>query len=346
MLREKFPTMKMFKEAKEQSKGHMIILEILIYFVVLVVSTLLSYVPSLIYYMYKWARDPDVINLVNDYNNGLYTYEEYAEKMTNFMDDNLSMLIALFATGISIAVVLIYCRFIEKRKLSTTGLRRDKFVLEYLIGLGVGAGLLAITVGINVLFGAASVHVVQSFNVGMIALFFVGYMVQGMNEEILTRGAFMVSMSRKAPIAAAVAVSSVSFGLMHLGNPGVTVLAVVNISLFGIFQALYIMKRGNIWGAAGIHSMWNFMQGNFFGISVSGLEKTESVFSTDFSESGALLNGGSFGCEGGLAVTIVTTIAIAVLIFVKPKQSEIAEETAEEITEIEKSELVSEPSDV
>ena len=64
-----------------------------------------------------------------------------------------------------------------------------------------------------------------------------------------------------------------------------------------------------------MHTVWNFVQGNVFGMEVSGLEISCSLFSSTSDPSRSLWNGGSFGAEGGLSVTIVLTIAILVMLF-------------------------------
>jgi hypothetical protein len=92
--------------------------------------------------------------------------------------------------------------------------------------------------------------------------------------------------------------------------------------LYGIFAALYFIRRGSIWGVAAFHSIWNFVQGNFFGIQVSGLKVGSSVLTSELTETGRLVNGGGFGLEGGLAVTLVLAIGIAVLYFMKPKKED------------------------
>ncbi len=327
MLKNKFPKMKMFEEAGTQSNGYNFIIEIFRYIIVFIVAELLASIPSVIFFSQKILSDPAVYEMIKKYNSGDISYDEYIASFTELINSGGGMLVSLFATAISAITIFCYCRLIEKRKLSTMGFRKNKFVVEYLIGLLIGGGLLAASVGVCAAVGAASVTAAPSVNIGIIALFFAGFVIQGMNEEVMMRGALMVSLSRRTPIAWAAVISSVGFGLMHLGNPGVTVLAVVNISLFGLLEAIYIIKRGNIWGACAIHSMWNFAQGNIFGISVSGTGKSESLFVTGFMSDKALINGGDFGVEGGLAVTVIVSIAIVVLIFTKPNEYEIAENT-------------------
>lgn len=134
----------------------------------------------------------------------------------------------------------------------------------------------------------------------------------------------MTTVASKKPLILAILANSVLFGLMHLMNKGVSVLAVVNIVLVGIFFSVFMLKSDSIWGVCALHSIWNFTQGNFYGIKVSGIDSGASVFKFVPTNGGTLLNGGKFGLEGGLAVTIVLVIGIAVTLLWKGKQSEMA----------------------
>lgn len=77
--------------------------------------------------------------------------------------------------------------------------------------------------------------------------------------------------------------------------------------------------------------MWNFAQGNIFGISVSGMDMMASVFSFAPTNEGELINGGTFGLEGGLAVTIVLILATIAVLLVKVKPVTLQTQEAEDI---------------
>ena len=98
--------------------------------------------------------------------------------------------------------------------------------------------------------------------------------------------------------------------------------------LFGVLASLYVLRRGNLWGACAIHSMWNFAQGNLFGAAVSGNRSGPSLLRAEAIASGSasLWNGGAFGPEGGLAVTLVLLAGIAVLLFLIPNAKEGADQ--------------------
>ena len=124
----------------------------------------------------------------------------------------------------------------------------------------------------------------------------------------------MISSARKNSVIAAVLTNSLLFALLHSLNSGLSPLAVINLFLFGFFASVYMLKSGNIWGVAAIHSIWNFAQGNLF-----GMQGMPSVFV--FEQTGKpLLDGGAFGPEGGLPVTIVLLTAILCVLFISPKK--------------------------
>jgi membrane protease YdiL (CAAX protease family) len=144
-----------------------------------------------------------------------------------------------------------------------------------------------------------------------------------MSEEVILRGYFMVSVASRAPMLVAILANSLIFALLHLLNNGITALSMVNLALFGVFASVYTLKSNSIWGICAIHSIWNFAQGNIFGIAVSGSRIDTSVFSFTPTKAGALINGGSFGLEGGLAVTAVLFIGLIATMLVKGRSEKI-----------------------
>lgn len=122
-------------------------------------------------------------------------------------------------------------------------------------------------------------------------------------------------------------VSSIAFAALHLGNSGISPLALVNLALFGVFAGVYFIQRGNIWGVAAIHSIWNFAQGNIFGILVSGNDFGITIFEATINEEMTLVNGGDFGLEGGILTTIVLVVATVITLCTKQKGVAV-EETA------------------
>lgn len=225
------------------------------------------------------------------------------------------MVASLVATIGMTAVTIAFCRFIQKRRMEAIGFTRQRAGKDYLIGFGMGFVAFSASVLLCVLTGTLKIDGLSgSFNIGVFILFTVGFMLQGMSEEVICRGYLMVSIGRRYSMWVAILSNSLIFASLHLFNNGISVLAFINLVLYGIFASLYFIERGSIWGVAAFHSVWNLVQGNFWGLRVSGMTAECSVFGSTLVDNRDIINGGAFGPEGGLAVTIVLTVGIVVLL--------------------------------
>lgn len=241
-----------------------------------------------------------------------------------FMRSDAMMVFQLFLTLVMTGMTMLFCKVIQKRKMRTLGFKKPGMWKEYGIGMVVGFGMMAAIVLVGVVTGAMTLEfnaeAMTAGGLGMLALLLVGFLLQGASEEILCRGYFLVSLARKnGRIWMAVILNAVAFGALHLGNAGLTPLSMVNLVLFGIFASIYFVKRGNIWGIAAVHSIWNFAQGNIFGVLVSGNDFGTTIFKTTLNEEMTLINGGAFGLEGGILTTIVLVAGSLVLLTTKQK---------------------------
>lgn len=240
----------------------------------------------------------------------------------------------LLATSLMILITILFCKLIQKRKPFTLGYKKPGMWKEYGIGALVGLGLMTIIVLIGMVTGSLELQfnseVLTAGGMGMLVLLLIGFLIQGMSEEVLCRGYFLVSIARnKGNVWLGIIVSSIAFAALHLGNLGIAPLAFVNLILFGLFAGVYFVKRGNIWGIAAIHSIWNFAQGNIFGILVSGNDFGTTVFTSTINENMTLINGGDFGLEGGILTTIVLTAATVVML--RTQQKDVVEVSQEEV---------------
>jgi len=237
------------------------------------------------------------------------------------------LLLSLFSTIVTVGLVLLYCLVPEKRSLLSLGFSKRGAVREYTVGLLGGVVLFSLPVLLCLVtktLTLSSAATAPSW--GLILLFFGAFLIQGLAEELLCRSYFMVSLSRSLPTWLCVILNALIFSLLHVGNPGISVLALINIFLFGVFASLLTLRRGSIWMVAGLHSMWNFAQGNLFGIPVSGLEGLPSPLAAESIDGGwkNLIRGGAFGLEGGLAVTVTLILACGVVLLVPTKKDEIS----------------------
>ena len=239
--------------------------------------------------------------------------------------DLLSLLITLFSFVFISLLVFFRVKVIEKRSLSSIGFNKNNWLKKYSLGFLIGLAMMSIIVLILLPFGYITVdkNPIQPVGVSAIASVLVilfGWIIQGATEEIVTRGWLLNVLSTKYNIGVGLLISSTLFGLMHLTNPNVNYIAVINIILVGLFYGLYVIKTNDLWAVCGMHSAWNFAQGNIFGFKVSGLDVSVgslidlNLVGSDF------VTGGIFGPEAGITATFILLASIGILLFIDKKR--------------------------
>lgn len=293
-----------------EKKGWNIILEILLFIGIFFVSSIGQAIIMMPFELVMLFTDADYLNAVTTQDmNAIMAATQAAIANERFMAVSLIAEIAI------ILITFGMCALIQKRSPRKLGFTKGNFLKQYGIGLVIGFVMFTVAVLIALVTGSLSISVAGGGAV--LILFAIGYMIQGMAEEVLCRGYLMGSIARKYPLWVAILTNSIVFAALHLLNAGIAPLAFVNLILFGVFASLYFVRTGNIWGIGAIHAIWNFVQGNFYGISVSGNGLTTSVFRSTFVEGKSFINGGDFGLEGGIAVTIVLVIC-CVFVYLAP----------------------------
>ena len=239
--------------------------------------------------------------------------------------DLLSLLITLFSFVFISLLVFFRVKVIEKRSFSSIGFNKNNWLKKYSLGFLIGLAMMSIIVLILLPFGYITIekNPIQPVGVSAIASVLVilfGWIIQGATEEIVTRGWLLNVLSTKYNIGVGLLISSTLFGLMHLTNPNVNYIDVINIILVGLFYGLYVIKTNDLWAVCGMHSAWNFAQGNIFGFKVSGLDVSVgslidlNLVGSDF------VTGGIFGPEAGITATFILLASIGILLFIDKKR--------------------------
>ena len=137
------------------------------------------------------------------------------------------------------------------------------------------------------------------------------FLLQGGLEELVVRGYIYRALRERGPAGAAALASSVLFALLHLANPDVDAVALVNIVLAGLILAALVERSGSLWGATVAHGTWNFALSCLVSLPVSGY----SIFHLfKVSVTGApQVTGGGFGPEGSLVLTALALPLAAAL---------------------------------
>ena len=308
----------MLTQAREARFQPKLIIQILLFLAVYTVGNTIASVILVVPTMIGFFSDQELLSALTSGDVGSSISASISASMS-IMEKPWIMLISLFATAATTLICILYCRKIERRSLDSMGFRKEGWLLRYLKGYAIGTAMLLLCALILWLMGALDFAFAEKIPVFYLLAFFVGFVIQGMSEEVLVRGYFMVSLSNRCNTAIAVGISSIAFAMLHLGNPGISLLALLNLILFGVFMAVYILRTDNLLGACAIHSAWNFAQGNLVGIRVSGTAHLPTVAVMNPLGEQALFHGGDFGLEGGLIVTFVTLAAIALTLFLPQK---------------------------
>jgi len=231
----------------------------------------------------------------------------------------LNQVIALFAITPS---VFLARHFLDKRSLTSLGLKFDLQVLfDILAGIVITFLMMGLIFLIEWAFGwlsfdgfAWQTDAISS--VILNTLLYLGVFVMvGWNEELLYRGYRLQNLADGLNPVWGVLLSSLWFGIAHLGNPNTEAKFFVagGILLAGVFLAYGYITTKQLWLPIGLHIGWNFFEGVGFGFPVSGLDIYHLMHITINGPD--LWTGGGFGPEAGL-VLIPGLLFGALLIFV------------------------------
>ena len=256
------------QETAQTKKGLLWILELLVFVAVFLVASIAQGFATVPMQLVMLFSDKAYMAAVASGDVAKLT-EASMEVTQRLMESDGYMIGMLLSDIVMMLIVFLFCRFIQKRKLRTLGFIKKGMLKEYALGMLLGFAFFSVCVLLGVLFGGLKIEGISpEFSIGIFVAYLLGYMVQGMTEEVLCRGYFLGSYARRYPVYAAVLANSLLFASLHLLNSGISVLAFINITLFGIFASIYFIRRGSIWGIGAFHSIWNLVQRNFYGIQV------------------------------------------------------------------------------
>ena len=221
----------------------------------------------------------------------------------------------LFSFVIILILFIFWVKVIEKNSLSTLGIVKKNW-LKYL-GWGILLSLLQMgVIALVYQVGGIGTFELNELSIGPI-LFILGlfpfWLLQGGTEEVATRGWLLTRIAARANLPIAIAISSSLFGILHLGNSGVTFLSLLNIVLDGVLAALLFIYTDSIWLVAAQHGTWNYVQGNLLGFQVSGTGADASIFSFTMDPGPDWLTGGAFGAEGSVITTLVLLLSLVIV---------------------------------
>ena len=221
----------------------------------------------------------------------------------------------LFSFVFILLLFIFWVKVIEKNSLSSLGFVKRNW-LKYL-----GWGILLSLLQMGMIALVYQVGGIGTFELNELSLepilFILGlfpfWLLQGGTEEVATRGWLLTRIAARSNLPLAIAISSSLFGILHMGNAGVTFLSVLNIILDGVLAALLFIYTDSIWLVVAQHGTWNYVQGNLLGFQVSGTGADASIFSFTMGDGPDWLTGGAFGAEGSIITTLVLLVSLVIV---------------------------------
>lgn len=232
------------------------------------------------------------------------------------LENSSKLILNLLSVIVSIFLVfvgLLIAAKIEGKVLRDYGISWNMREVKHLIS-GLEIGIVAFVFVVVPLYMMNVYHLTTaSYSLTKIVSMLFQFIAVGFLEEYLCRGFIQHHLLRFGWFPALIVTASI-FSLMHLGNPGITPLALSNIALAGTFMGSVMYAFNSVHAAVGVHITWNWVQGAIFGIPVSGTTPA-GYFSTTIVSENLLLSGGSFGAEGSLMCTGVTFMLTILFLF-------------------------------
>lgn len=153
--------------------------------------------------------------------------------------------------------------------------------------------------------------IIQKFEFSIIKLMSLAFLFifVAIYEELLFRGYLLKTLCKSFSKVKSIFLISILFSLIHLFNSNLSIIGTTNIFLFSVFVSMVFLESENIFYPIFIHWFWNFLQAAF-GYHVSG-SKSVSLFTID-SFGNRMINGGDFGIEGSILVTLAILMACCI----------------------------------
>lgn len=215
--------------------------------------------------------------------------------------------------GSVIATAIVYAVMIRRGTWDAeeVGLKVPKAGRALSRGLVWGVGMAAVALGLAVL-GGARVVTGPAFQderflpVALVVL--LGLAAAAWVEELLFRGYPLARLARDGGRLGGSVALTVVFVALHLPNPDVTGLGLLNIGLAGLVLSAVFFTGGGLVGAWAVHLGWNAGLALGADAPVSGLRFSLPVLEY-LPGQASWWDGGAFGPEGGCAATLVLAAA-------------------------------------
>ncbi|GGN46436.1 hypothetical protein FHR83_008552 [Actinoplanes campanulatus] len=220
----------------------------------------------------------------------------------------LSLVAGVVGAVVVTAVYYGVVRATEKREV--TELARRAAASGLIRGTLLGFAIFAAVIGVIAANGGYRIIGIGDDPINAVGL--IGFMAAAVTiEELIFRGVLFRHLEKLTGTWAALAVSALVFGGMHLLNKDATLWGALCIAISGggMLTSAYVATR-SLWLPIGLHFGWNYAQGAIFGSAVSGNGEQQAVLDSE-STGDALISGGQFGPEASVFTVVAGVLVTA-----------------------------------
>jgi CAAX protease family protein len=219
-----------------------------------------------------------------------------------------------FGVAFGMAIVM---GSVEKRPVGAFGLPlQGAFGKLFWLGCFVGLGEVSVLMALIAAFGGYSfghVMLAGSSLLNMTIGWAVFFVAVGLLEEFLFRGYTQFTLADGIGFWPAAIALSVSFGLVHLRNPGEDWVGAASVVAIGLVFCFALRRTGDLWFCVGMHAAFDYGETFLYSVPDSGFVFEGPRLSSASLHGPAWMTGGSAGPEGAV-FSFVTMGLVALLI--------------------------------
>ena len=231
-------------------------------------------VPMLVVILLMYYVNPFLYFVEGSFYNYIGIFQDYKESFFAF--DNYSDIIHQITKFLFALLVMTK---ISRISLNCLGISRQKSLSYYVKGILLGTiSIFSVFIIIFILHGI-TVHFVEDAEITYLIKVLIFFVFQGIREELFFRGYLLPMFSKKMGFYWSTIIVSIFFTVIHLENPNISFLGILNIFLIGVTFSLIYYYTGSLLLVGAMHTFWNFIIAFILGSPVSGMVTYNSIAS-------------------------------------------------------------------